>query len=95
MQYVDVCIGNEEDAEKVLGFKPGRTDVTSGRIRNGWLQGNLQPDVRQVWFQVCYFFIKRIFLCFSQSVGLLVLWMANLVNSTVQEDTKSTLSLIE
>ncbi|MBR4173046.1 MAG: sugar kinase, partial [Clostridia bacterium] len=23
MQYVDVCIGNEEDAEKVLGFKPG------------------------------------------------------------------------
>jgi sugar/nucleoside kinase (ribokinase family) len=22
MQYVDVCIGNEEDAEKVLGFKP-------------------------------------------------------------------------
>lgn len=32
MQYVDVCIGNEEDAEKVLGFKPGKTDVTSGDI---------------------------------------------------------------
>ena len=30
MQYVDVCIGNEEDAEKVLGFKPGTSDVTSG-----------------------------------------------------------------
>jgi 2-dehydro-3-deoxygluconokinase len=30
MQYVDVCIGNEEDAEKVLGFKPEKTDVTSG-----------------------------------------------------------------
>jgi len=32
MQYVDVCIGNEEDAEKVLGFKPGNTDVTTGAL---------------------------------------------------------------
>ena len=32
MQYVDVCIGNEEDAELVLGFKPGETDVTSGEL---------------------------------------------------------------
>lgn len=32
MQYVDICIGNEEDAEKVLGFKPGATDVTSGEL---------------------------------------------------------------
>lgn len=32
MQYVDVCIGNEEDAEKVLGFKPGETDVTQGEL---------------------------------------------------------------
>ena len=32
MQYVDVCIGNEEDAEKVLGFKPGSTDVTKGDL---------------------------------------------------------------
>jgi len=32
MKYVDVCIGNEEDAEKVLGFKPGNTDVTSGDL---------------------------------------------------------------
>lgn len=32
MQYVDVCIGNEEDAEKVLGFRPGKTDVNSGEL---------------------------------------------------------------
>lgn len=32
MKYVDVCIGNEEDAEKCLGFKPGETDVTSGDL---------------------------------------------------------------
>lgn len=36
MQYVDVCIGNEEDAEKVLGFKPDNTDVTTGELE---LQG--------------------------------------------------------
>jgi len=32
MQYVDVCIGNEEDAEKVLGFKPAGSDVASGNL---------------------------------------------------------------
>ena len=32
MQYVDVCIGNEEDADKVLGVKPANTDVTSGEL---------------------------------------------------------------
>lgn len=32
MKYVDVCIGNEEDAEKVLGFKPGETDVHKGSL---------------------------------------------------------------
>lgn len=32
MQYVDVCIGNEEDAELTLGFKPGDTDVTTGEL---------------------------------------------------------------
>lgn len=32
MQYVDVCIGNEEDAEKVLGFKAQATDVTKGEL---------------------------------------------------------------
>ncbi len=32
MQYVDVCIGNEEDAEKCLGFKPGKSNVTKGEL---------------------------------------------------------------
>jgi 2-dehydro-3-deoxygluconokinase len=32
MPYVDVCIGNEEDAELVLGFKPKHTDVSSGKL---------------------------------------------------------------
>lgn len=32
MQYVDVCIGNEEDAEKVLGFKAEGSDVIRGEF---------------------------------------------------------------
>lgn len=32
MQYVDICIGNEEDAEKVLGFKAGESDVAKGKL---------------------------------------------------------------
>lgn len=31
-KYVDVCIGNEEDAEKTLGFKASKTDVTKGEL---------------------------------------------------------------
>ena len=32
MRYVDVCIGNEEDADKVLGFRPENTDITKGQL---------------------------------------------------------------
>jgi len=32
MKYVDICIGNEEDAEKALGFKPANTDVYKGKL---------------------------------------------------------------
>jgi 2-dehydro-3-deoxygluconokinase len=31
-QYVDVCIGNEEDADKTLGFTAANTDVTKGEL---------------------------------------------------------------
>lgn len=32
MKYVDVCIANEEDAEKVFGIHAENTDVTGGKI---------------------------------------------------------------
>jgi 2-dehydro-3-deoxygluconokinase len=32
MPYVDYCIGNEEDADKCLGFKPEGSDVNSGKL---------------------------------------------------------------
>ncbi|HAN44015.1 MAG TPA: 2-dehydro-3-deoxygluconokinase [Ruminococcaceae bacterium] len=37
MEYVDICIANEEDAEKVFGIKADDTDVTTGTINhNGY-----------------------------------------------------------
>ncbi len=32
MEYVDVCIANEEDAEKVFGIRASETDITSGEL---------------------------------------------------------------
>ena len=38
MQYVDVCIANEEDADKVFGIKPDHNDVDSGKLnREGYI----------------------------------------------------------
>ncbi|MGF6375747.1 2-dehydro-3-deoxygluconokinase [Clostridiales Family XIII bacterium PM5-7] len=34
MKYVDVCIANEEDAEKVFGIVAASTDVTSGKLNH-------------------------------------------------------------
>ncbi len=39
MEYVDVCIANEEDAEKVFGIHASGTDVNKGEIsRDGYLE---------------------------------------------------------
>lgn len=51
MQYVDVCIGNEEDAEKVLGFKPGNTDVTSGELELSGYQDIFKQMVEKFNFK--------------------------------------------
>lgn len=42
MQYVDVCIGNEEDAEIVFGIKAGTTDVTNGQLDTDGYKKSLQ-----------------------------------------------------
>ncbi len=51
MQYVDVCIGNEEDAEKVLGFKPGNTDVTSGSLELAGYKDIFEQMVKKFNFE--------------------------------------------
>ncbi len=42
MKYVDVCIGNEEDAEIVFGIKAGITDVTKGQLDTDGYKKSLQ-----------------------------------------------------
>ncbi len=34
MEYVDVCIGNEEDADKVFGIRAENTDISKGEINH-------------------------------------------------------------
>ena len=38
MQYVDVCIANEEDADRVFGIRADDTDVTTGAISDAGYQ---------------------------------------------------------
>lgn len=42
MKYVDVCIGNEDDAEIVFGIKAGATDVTKGQLDTDGYKKSLQ-----------------------------------------------------
>lgn len=42
MKYVDVCIGNEEDAEIVFGIKAGTTDVTKVQLDTDGYKKSLQ-----------------------------------------------------
>lgn len=53
MQYVDVCIGNEEDAELVLGYKPGKTDVTSGELELQGYKSIFEQMVEDYNFEYC------------------------------------------
>ena len=50
-QWVDVCIGNEEDAETTLGFKPGDTDVTKGELHLDGFQDIMKQMVAKFNFK--------------------------------------------
>ena len=50
-QWVDVCIGNEEDAETTLGFKPGETDVTKGELHLDGFQDIMKQMVVKFGFK--------------------------------------------
>lgn len=50
MQYVDVCIGNEEDAELCLGFKPD-ADVEGGKTDAEGYKGIFRAMVDQFGFK--------------------------------------------
>lgn len=50
MQYVDVCIGNEEDAELCLGFKP-EADVEGGETNAEGYKGIFRAIAREFGFK--------------------------------------------
>ncbi len=50
MQYVDVCIGNEEDAELCLGFKP-KADVEGGETNAEGYKGIFRAMAREFGFK--------------------------------------------
>lgn len=50
MQYVDVCIGNEEDAELCLGFKPD-ADVEAGNTDAAGYEGIFKQMMKEFGFK--------------------------------------------
>lgn len=48
MKYVDICIGNEEDAELVLGYKPKHSDVSKGHIDRASYQAMMR-DMKETF----------------------------------------------
>lgn len=50
MQYVDVCIGNEEDAELCLGFKPD-ADVAGGKTDAAGYKGIFEQMMKEFGFK--------------------------------------------
>lgn len=64
MKYVDVCIGNEEDAELCLGLNRMLTLKQATQMLKAIRY--LPADDERIRIQVCGFYIARIFLCYSQ-----------------------------
>ncbi|MCK7488589.1 MAG: hypothetical protein MZU97_26160 [Bacillus subtilis] len=52
MQYVDVCIGNEEDAELVLGFKPEGSNVHQGKLETEGYERSMRQMAKEFGFDV-------------------------------------------
>ena len=66
MQFVDVCIGNEEDAELCFGLQSRM--LTFGGLVTQMLKVTryLPADDERIRIQICSFYFARIFLCYSQ-----------------------------
>ncbi|KKM09375.1 2-dehydro-3-deoxygluconokinase [Clostridiales bacterium PH28_bin88] len=60
MDYVDVAVGNEEDAEKVFGIKAEGTDITAGQLSD--------EGYRQVAVKLCERFnLKKVAITLRES----------------------------
>jgi 2-dehydro-3-deoxygluconokinase len=61
MEYVDVCIGNEEDAEKTLGFKPANSDVQQGTLDIAGYQKMMEQIQEKYSFRCLAFTLRESF----------------------------------
>ena len=85
MQYVDVCIGNEEDADKVLGFKPENLTLqVTKAFSSRWL---LSSDLSMLFHHLE--FLSQLLI----TVGQLAFTQAKMMNSIIQENTEFVQSL--
>lgn len=61
MPYVDVCIANEEDAEKVLGIKAVNTDIESGEINKEGYKDVAKKICKEYGCQYVAFTLRKSF----------------------------------
>ncbi len=66
MQFVDVCIGNEEDAELCFGFKPD-ADVEAGHTDAEGYKGIFQQMMKEFGFKYVVSTFANL-LCHQQSL---------------------------
>ena len=86
MKYVDVCIGNEEDANLVLGFKPEGSDVTSGNLKLSGYQSIFEQMTQKFGFEYC---VSSLRVSRSASDGRHVFIQEKQENSIIPENTRS------
>lgn len=79
MPYVDVCIGNEEDADKVLGIKTKNNDINTGKLN----EEGYEQIARKIFLDFgCKYVAFTLRKSYSASVNG---WSAMLYDSLKQE----------
>ena len=68
MQYVDVCIGNEEDAELCLGFKPD-ADVEAGVTDAAGYEGIFKAMAKEFGFKYVVSTLRESFSATHNEIG--------------------------
>ena len=79
MQYVDVCIGNEEDADKVLGFKAKETDVTKGELNLAGYEDVFNQMIDRFGFKYVVSSLRQSYSASNNG------WSACIMNGTTRE----------
>lgn len=52
MEYVDIALGNEEDAEKIFGIKATKSDITTGQLNEKGYKFVAEELIRRFNFEL-------------------------------------------